>query len=408
VIIEKPLSALTETDLRDLVSEQVAESESIDYKLEMYGSTDGEKKEMLHDVSAMANARGGHLLIGIREENEVPVELIGISDAELAAERILNSCHAGIHERISGLNARPIPLSNGRSVLAVYVPVSTRIPHMVIFQQEDRCWIRHGRQKMKMSIEEIREACSRVDRLFEDVETFLSKQSERASSLAVRNPGTPILRIGLTPLDIRREKLDLSRVDLRSLMKDPPRTRPSGHFIHWPLGTEPEPTIRGLQISCQNLETLELFQNGYSEYRRGLIGGGLTEQIETGHGSRIEVFNDLAVVEVTVSFMRFCEALLERTGLVGPFVLTWEIRNVRGRGLTGRPMFTDSLPRPRSVLAPRSWQEREGPDIILPSRQTGDFEFPSRIAKVFLDHLWQSFGFEKAPYFDQHSEFAPP
>ena len=75
--IEKPIDSLTEADLRRLANEKVSESETLDYKLEMYSQSDSEKREMLRDVSSMANARGGHILIGIREEDEVAVEVVG-------------------------------------------------------------------------------------------------------------------------------------------------------------------------------------------------------------------------------------------------------------------------------------------------------------------------------------------
>jgi hypothetical protein len=53
--ITKPIEALTEGDFQALVRESVAESETLDYKLQMYGMTDNDKREMLHDVSSMAN-----------------------------------------------------------------------------------------------------------------------------------------------------------------------------------------------------------------------------------------------------------------------------------------------------------------------------------------------------------------
>lgn len=114
MIIQKPINSITESDLNALVKNKVSEDEGLDYKLEMYGTSDSDKKEMLRDVSAMANGRGGHILIGIREEAEVAVEIVGIDRAEVAVERILSSCLTGIYERINGLDARVILLSSGR------------------------------------------------------------------------------------------------------------------------------------------------------------------------------------------------------------------------------------------------------------------------------------------------------
>jgi Schlafen, AlbA_2 len=156
--IEQAIDTIDEPFLESLIRNQVAEGDTLDYKRDMYGATDGDTKELLRDISAMANNLGGYLLIGVREDNEVLVELVGIEQGALAVERILSSALAGITERIYGLNSRSIPLANGRAVVAVFVPPSSRVPHMVRARDEDRFWIRHGRQKMRMSIEEIRQA----------------------------------------------------------------------------------------------------------------------------------------------------------------------------------------------------------------------------------------------------------
>src|SRR5262245_1138817 len=77
----------------------------------------------------MANKLGGYLLIGVREDNEAPVEIVGIEQADVAVEKILSSAWAGISERIYGLDARSIPLAKGskpsvaagRNSLYIYV-----------------------------------------------------------------------------------------------------------------------------------------------------------------------------------------------------------------------------------------------------------------------------------------------
>jgi hypothetical protein len=58
MIIQKPLGDLREADLQGLVDERVLEDETLDYKLTMYGQSDADKKEMLRDVSSMANFDG--------------------------------------------------------------------------------------------------------------------------------------------------------------------------------------------------------------------------------------------------------------------------------------------------------------------------------------------------------------
>ena len=66
--LEKPIDQVVEADLRTLIENQVSERKAIDYKQALPGKSDGENKEFLADVSSFANASGGHLIYGMREE----------------------------------------------------------------------------------------------------------------------------------------------------------------------------------------------------------------------------------------------------------------------------------------------------------------------------------------------------
>lgn len=54
-MISKNLSEVVEDDLRSLISNGVNEGRMIEYKRELPGNSDGDKKESLADVSSFAN-----------------------------------------------------------------------------------------------------------------------------------------------------------------------------------------------------------------------------------------------------------------------------------------------------------------------------------------------------------------
>ena len=54
-MISKTISEITKDDLAALVSGRVAEGRTIDYKRELPGNSDGDKKEFLADASSFAN-----------------------------------------------------------------------------------------------------------------------------------------------------------------------------------------------------------------------------------------------------------------------------------------------------------------------------------------------------------------
>ncbi len=154
----RKLSDIKEQDLQRLKLDQVQERDTIEYKRAMYGHTDEEKREMLKDISSMANHRGGYLIIGIKEDEEgIPTDIVGI-EASNHVERVTDSCLDNIDKRIVGLEIDDVPLSNGRVVVIISVPESMNAPHIVTFKGLNQFWKRHGRQKDKMTIDEIEEA----------------------------------------------------------------------------------------------------------------------------------------------------------------------------------------------------------------------------------------------------------
>jgi predicted HTH transcriptional regulator len=161
VFLGKKFSDLQIEDLQRLVNDQVQETDIIEYKREMYGNSDAEKREMLKDITSMANHRGGYLLIGIDENDEgVPTKIVGIEPGK-HDERITSCYLDNVDKRILGLAIRDIPLDNGRVVIVISIPESINAPHMVTQTGLNQFWKRHGRQKDKMTIDEIGEAFDR-------------------------------------------------------------------------------------------------------------------------------------------------------------------------------------------------------------------------------------------------------
>jgi hypothetical protein len=75
------IDELTEADLERVVSGRVREDRDLDFKEDRYGGSDGAKRELAADLAALANERGGVIVIGVRDENDVavgrtPVELV--------------------------------------------------------------------------------------------------------------------------------------------------------------------------------------------------------------------------------------------------------------------------------------------------------------------------------------------
>ena len=159
-----PISAVRLADIhaqhvQALVDDGVREDRRIDFK-EAVGGNDEAKREFLADVSSFANASGGDLLIGVEATDGVASNLTGLADEDVDAEvlRLENIIRDGLDPRVPGVQTRPVPLGNGRSVVVLRVPRSWAAPHMVTFRGLSRFFSRNSAGKYPLDVDEIRAA----------------------------------------------------------------------------------------------------------------------------------------------------------------------------------------------------------------------------------------------------------
>ncbi|WP_298462668.1 helix-turn-helix domain-containing protein [uncultured Cellulomonas sp.] len=139
-ILGGPLDAagLTETALQALVGAKAREGERLEFKSHPYPpSPPGAKvswtaaQEFAKDVCALANQRGGLILIGVHEEGETATSLDAtVTDPGATEQRLRQALanHATPQPRIAFV---PVPATTGGNYLAVIVRPSPSAPHAV-------------------------------------------------------------------------------------------------------------------------------------------------------------------------------------------------------------------------------------------------------------------------------------
>jgi predicted HTH transcriptional regulator len=158
-INDKPISEINEYDLKELISLGIPESKTIEYKNDLPGNLDDEKKEFLADVSSFSNSNDGLIIYGIEAKDGIPIIIRGINDInEKDIIRIDNIIRDGITPRIPGIKIHKLLLSTGLSVVIIKIPKSWISPHMVSYRGSSRFYSRHSAGKYRLDVNEIRSA----------------------------------------------------------------------------------------------------------------------------------------------------------------------------------------------------------------------------------------------------------
>ena len=181
--LNKPLDSIEESDLQQLIDNQFPEGKTIEYKKALPGNSDGDKKEFLADVSSFANAAGGDLIFGIREDSGVPVELHGLQVSDVDAEilRLESIIQTGIAPRLFRMvEVQPVSLQSKRQRYAIVIRIrkSWISPHMVI--SNSKFFTRNSRGKYQLDVSELRTAFVLSETTTERIRNF---RAERLSNI---------------------------------------------------------------------------------------------------------------------------------------------------------------------------------------------------------------------------------
>jgi hypothetical protein len=144
-VFNKPLEKVTVEDIQALIEpRKERENQHLEYKSDINNSDDG-KKEFLKDVTGLANAEGGYLILGIKEDDGLPQEICGISKEvgnQKIEEWITNVLISNLDPRLS-FQIKVLDLEN-KTIVIIYIPESAKKPHMVTFKGKNIFYVRHN------------------------------------------------------------------------------------------------------------------------------------------------------------------------------------------------------------------------------------------------------------------------
>ncbi len=377
-----------ESDIQELCTGGVPEGLRIEYKREIYGGSDADKKEALKDISALANADGGHLIIGVECQNGLPTGVRGIEvpNTDEAILRLEQLARSGIEPRIIGIRTRAIVLANGHYCFVMRIPKSWAAPHRVSAYGTNRYWIRNSSGAHEASVEELRSmflvnatALQRM-REFRDERVRYVCSGEGIRPLA----GNGRLFVHIYPFS---SFIGNTTVDLRAVQLNHQVFRPLGN-----LGMSPRFNLDGFineRGGDHNNGYTQVFRNGAIEATKaGIISERSGRRLISGLGTEKQFF------EVVPKYIDGLRTL----NIPAPLCIMITLEGVAGVAYSvRRDQWEDE------ELSPLSRQEIVLPECIV--NEYGDYGTYCRALRPAFDALWNASGYLEAQTFNEAGEW---
>jgi hypothetical protein len=201
LLLGSPLGAVDVAALQTLVTGSVREDGDLEFKQQLYGSADSEKRDLAGDVAAMANTVGGVIVLGISETDGAATGLypVALSEAEeLRMRQVVTGLVAPAPQFTIYRVEQAAGTPSGFYLLAV--PRSADAPHAVRVHDGLRYPRRDGPRIRWLSESEVSDAYrSRFQQAASHVERLEGMLHEGAASL--HTEATAWLALALSPLN---------------------------------------------------------------------------------------------------------------------------------------------------------------------------------------------------------------
>jgi signal peptidase I len=374
------------TTIQGLLDAGATESVHLEFKRETYGNSDNDKKEFLKDISSLANSLGGHLIIGINEENGVARELMPLSGIDVDSEllRLENIARTGLEPSIIGLRMKRVQVDDGDCIV-IHVPHSYNPPHRVIFKNRNRYYSRNSSGAYELSLEELRALFGQQRSIEERARSFVNERFLRiqANDGALTLPSDrAVLVVHLVPLpDFGADR----RLDVTTLGRQRAAFRPLG----------------------SSGDSFRINLDGFVVFRPGEVCHGYTQifrngSVEATSASVISNSNEgqyfaggvqpRRIFEAVSSYMGGLQALETST----PVLLQLSFFRMNGVQLAVPQEYFDTPP-------PYEREELHLPSTIIANhRDDGNYQ---NVVAEQMNYLWNAFDFERCPYFDEEGNW---
>jgi hypothetical protein len=392
-----PTEEIVESHLEALIAEAVAERRTTEYKRELPGNKDSDRKEFLADVSSFANAGGGDLVYGIEAVDGVPVKISPLTitpDAErLTWEQVIRN---GVQPRLPGIVVREIEAAGGHVIL-LRIPRSWVGPHAVTYKGTFRFYSRTSAGKYPLDVGELRAAFFGASGIADQIRDF---RTNRLGQIMAGVEPLPLVSdakivVHLVPFDAFTTQQDLNlNAPEGSGLWGPLFGAGGGKIRRWNIDGQLTYDMKGSRVNRYS----QLFRNGIYE------GVDATTLVPRTTQSDDEAHVRGSWFELRVNRHLANPIAVQRMIGVRPPVSVL-VSVVSGRGLLVAP--------PSDISLPYEWSAIDRDLLVLPDvvLETFDIDMVTelpRLLRPVVDGFWQSCGFERSTYYDDEGNWKPP
>ena len=409
-MIGKPFDLIEKADIEALVVNQVPEGRTLEYKEQLPGQSDADKREFLYDVSSFANTSGGDLIYGVKEKRDaegkptgIPEKACGLTNlnADTEIRRLGSLIRDGLDPRIVEVPIRSVEGFPNGSVLLVRVPKSWASPHMVTHSGVSRFYSRDNRSKYPLDVSQIRSAFALSEELPEKVRRFRLDRLAKIDSGEAPMPLSkqPAIVLHVVPM----AAFDPStRLDVATLASKNAQLQPIGPVSGW----APRFNLDGFvsydqppsSPTCRSY--LQIFRNGAIEAVQCRLIDLEQEYIQ----QNIPQFRNQNVPKripstrlekETIAGVGRCLTLLKDFNLQPPGFIMLTLLRVKGYSLWADQDY--------------SGDEIDHDNLVLPDVIAEDFAAePGRLLRPIFDVLYQAAGHERCSHYDDRGNWCNP
>jgi hypothetical protein len=379
-MIVKPTTLIELSDIEALVG-NAAEDRYIDFKQAPVGRADADRKDFIADVTAFANASGGHIIFGIVEgQDAVASQITGITIADRDQEerRLSDMIRTGTEPRLSEFEFKWLDEPIGKSILVLHVPRSWRSPHRVTLAGHNQFYVRNSRGKHPMNTDELRAAFTYGQALEERVARFRRDRIE-----VIRKQEAPTT-VDTNPIMI------VHAIPLVSLADPPTISFSEREVLQSPLGgggynyayTLEGPVTYNPQSAAYTIH-----------FRNGIIEGLAPCRGSVTPKGGISLTGQENVLWTALrGYFRYWQDKNVR----GPYVFYVSLLNVKGYAAIINPMLMDEA-------EPMRRNELDLPAQLL---SDADKDADARVLlRPTFDLLWNGFGHARSPNYDHNGHY---